>query len=259
VSARIAAVAARARLTEGQLYSCLITLAVAVLLASGLGNVHGVAGAALAQPPLALPTAEPVAPVVVPEPVPTGVTPPLDLPTGSGSPLPPADPVPVVGPDLPDYPEVPLPPGGPTPPPKPEPCDNQAVQDAGTQVITTANELSGGRLPQKDLLAALGTVTGCDPTDPALLAVGLLVGLGHTIPDPGLPGPPPLVPYVEIPQPVVTALQPLRPQLDAVCGVLGTGNEVAALFIWAYPAPVPQTTAQVFFQALSACGQVRKP
>jgi hypothetical protein len=257
VSARIAAVAARARLTEGQLYSCLITLAVAVLLATGLGNVHGVSGAALAQPPLALPTTEPLAPVVVPEPVPTAVAPPLDLPLGE--PVPPPAEVPVVGPDLPDYSEVPVTPSPPAPRPEPEPCDNQAVQDAGTEVITTANELSGGRLPQKDLMAALGTVTGCDPTDPALLAVGLLVGLGHTVPDPGLPGLPPIIPFLEIPQPVVVALQPLRAELDAVCGVLGTGNEVASLFIWAYPAPVPQTTAQVFFQALSACGQVRKP
>ena len=258
MSARIAALAARAHLTEGQLYSCLITLTVALLLATGLGNVHGVSGAALAQPPLALPTAEPQAPVVVPEPAPTGVTPPLGLPVGEPVPAPTG--VPVVGPDLPDYvPDVPGTPTTPPPSPKPEPCDNQAVQDAGTQVITTANELSGGRLPQKDLMAALGTVTGCDPTDPALLAVGLLVGLGHTLPDPGLPGLPPLIPYVEIPQAVVDALQPVRPQLDTVCGVLGTGNEVASLFIWAYPAPLPQTTAQVFFQALSACGQVRKP
>jgi hypothetical protein len=251
-----AGIAARLRLTEGQLYSGLITLGIAALLATGLGNVHGVAGLALAQPPLTLPTTEPLAPVVVPEPVPTGVVPPLDLPSGVDQPLPVPEPIPVTGPDLPDYPDVP---SAPTPPtPKPEPCDNQAVQDAGTQVITTANELSGGRLPEKDLLAALGTVTGCDPTDPAILAVGLLIGLGNTVPDPGLPALPPL-PFVEIPKPVVTALQPLRPEIDAVCGVLGVGNEVSALFIWAYPAPIPQTTAQTFFQALAACGQVRNP
>ena len=253
----VTGLAARLRLTEGQLYSCLLTLVAAVLLATGLGNVHGVAGVALSQPQLVLPTTQPQPPVVVPEPVATGVAPPLDLPVAE--PVPALEPVPVVGPDLPDYPYVPVTPTAPSPRPSEPPCDKQAVQDAGTTVITTANQLSGGRLPEKDLLAALGTVTGCDPTDPAILAVGLLIGLGHTVPDPGLPAPPPLLPFVEIPKPVVAALQPVRPQIDAVCGVLGLGNEVAALFIQAYPTPVPQLTAQTFFQALSACGQVRMP
>ena len=256
MSARIAAVAARAHLTEGQLYSGLITLVVAALLATGLGNVHGVANLALSEPPLVLPTNQP--PVVVASAPAGGQTPPLQLPVGVGAPGPAPAPAPWVQPDDTGFPEQPYTPYVPVPQPTKKPCDNQAVQDAGTQVITTANTLSGGRLPQKDLLAALGTVTGCDPTDPAILAVGLLIGLGNTVPDPGLPAPPPL-PFITIPKPVVSALQPLRPELDAVCGVLGTGSEVSALFIWAYPAPIPQTTAQTFFQALSVCGQVRMP
>lgn len=256
MSARIAALAARAHLTEGQLYSGLITLVLAALLAAGLGNVHGVANLALSEPPLVLPTAQP--PVVVAPAPSAGQTPPLKLPVGVGVTGPAPAPAPWVEPDDSGLPDLPVTPTSPTPKPTEQPCDNQAVQDAGTQVITTANTLSGGRLPQKDLLAALGTVTGCDPTDPAILAVGLLIGLGSTVPDPGLPAPPPL-PFIEIPKPVVSALQPVRPAIDAVCGVLGTGSEVSALFIWAYPAPIPQATAQTFFQALSACGQVRMP
>jgi hypothetical protein len=146
----------------------------------------------------------------------------------------------------------------PTPRPTKAPCDNQAVQDAGRQVIETLSGASGGQLPDKDLLAALGTVTGCDPTDPALLAVGLLVGAGQTLPDAGLPPLPPL-PYVQVPDVVVEALQPVRPAVDQVCGLVGTGSTVGALFLWAYPSPIPQTEAQVMFQALAACGQVRQP
>lgn len=255
MSARVAAAAERLRMTEGQLYSALITLAVAALLAAGLGNVHGVASSVLDQPPLALATTTPP-PVVVPSPVPTGTAPALDLPsTFEPGPLP--APAPGEEPQLPQTPPSAEPTTKPSPPQ--QPCDNQAVQDAGKTVITTANRLSGGRLPEKDLLAALGTVTGCDPTDPALLAVGLLVGLGETLPDPGLPAPPPLLPFVQVPAAVVHALQPVRPEIDAVCGLIGTGSEVGSLFVWAYPTPVPQLEAQAMFQALSACGQVRQP
>jgi hypothetical protein len=240
-------------MTEGQLYSCLITLGTAVLLATGLGNVHGVAGTALAQPPLVLPT---TAPVVVPSPAAPGLTPPLPLPEG-GEPVPFPVPEPGGPPEAPESP--PAPPPAPSPSPAPQPCDNQALQDAGETVIATADGLSGGRLPDKDLLAALGTVTGCDPTDPALLAVGTLVGLGQTLPDPGVPAPPPLLPFVAVPSAVVAALQPARAEIDAVCGIVGTGNEVGSLFLWAYPSPVPQLAAQAMFQALSVCGQVRQP
>lgn len=256
MSARLAALAGRARLTEGQLYSCVITLGMAALLATGLGNVHGVAGLALAQPPLSLPPAVVPAPVVVPEPA----TPPLAglplpaAPGGVGLPVPAPEPAPRPEPHQPD---APGPAPSPSPTPSAPPCDSQAVQDAGTTVVTTLNGASGGRLPEKDLLAALGTITGCDPSDPAVLAIGLLVGAGHTLPDLDLPAPPSL-PFVEVPDGVVAALQPVRPQVDTVCGLVGTGNTVAALFIWAYPTPVPQATAQLMFQALAACGQVRQ-
>lgn len=252
-----ATVASRLRLTEGQLYSCVITLGVAALLATGLGDVHGVSSAALAQPPLPLPSAQEPPPVVVATPAaPPFAGPSLDLPVGVGVPAPAPIPAPWTEPDVPVIPQVPQ---TPVPTPKPEPCDNQAVMDAGRTVVTTLDGATGGQLPDKDLLAALGTVTGCDPTDPAVLAVGLLVGAGHTAPDPGLPPPPPLVPFLEIPGPVVASLQPVRAELDTVCGLIGMGNTVTSLFVWAYPTPVPQLTAQVMFQALSACGQVRQP
>jgi hypothetical protein len=249
----VASLAQRLRMSEGQLYTAALTLLAGLLLLTGLGNVHGVSGGLVAQPlaPIA-PFVD--APVVVPGPVPApGPLPgPVGLPPVVGGPAP----APAPEPTSSFWTEPPPP--APSPTPTTTPCDNQAVQDAGREVIETLDGASGGQLPEKDLLAVLGTVTGCDPTDPALLAVGLLVGAGQTLPDPGLPALPPL-PYVEVPDAVVQALQPVRPAVDAVCGLVGTGSTVAALFVWAYPAPIPQTEAQVMFQALAACGQVRTP
>ena len=131
------------------------------------------------------------------------------------------------------------------------------MSDAGTGLVTTLDGLAGGALPEKDLLAAIGVVTGCDPADPAVIAVGLLIGIGKTLPDPGIDAP--VIPVVEIPGAVVSALQPARPVIDEVCGLVGTGSTVTSLFISAYPRPVAPLVTQALFQALSVCGQVRNP
>ena len=55
----------------------------------------------------------------------------------------------------------------------------------------------------------------------------------------------------------MTALQPARPVIDEVCGLVGTGSTVTSLFISAYPRPVSPLVTQALFQALSVCGQVR--
>jgi hypothetical protein len=247
----IASVAARARLTEGQLYTCVITLVVAVLLSLGLGNVHGVASADLgAVAPLpgtsALPTPGPSA-------TPGAVPQPGGFPTFA--PLP----TPAPGPTYEPVPEPGQPASTPTPSPSAPatPCDLQGVSDTGTGLVQTLDGLTGGALPEKDLLAAIGVITGCDPADPAVIAVGLLIGIGNTLPDPGID--PPVVPVPEIPGAVVTALQPARPAIDQVCGLVGTGATVTSLFISAYPRPVAPLVTQALFQALSVCGQLRTP
>lgn len=254
--------AGRAGLTEGQLYTSVITLAVAALLATGLGNVHGVVSSALVQSPLAALPSAPSAvlpPIVVP--TPAALPPPLPPPpyeTAAGGPLaapqgppPGSDPQPAPLPATSPSPE-------PSPTPSASPCAAQPVDDAGAELVRAINAAAGGGLPEKDLLAAIGLITGCGPDDPAVVAIGLLIGIGQTLPDPGVPNPP-VIPVVQIPAPVVAALQPLRPAIDEVCGVVGTGQVVAALFITAYPQPVPVATAQVLFQALSVCGQLRAP
>ena len=249
-------VAALARLTEGQLYSALITIAAALLLLTGLGDVHGVVGTSLSDVPVLAAPQPTFPPVVVPTPAPA-VPGPAVLP----APGPPLPDLPVVEPaPVPTYdePVSPLPLPRPTPSPAPAPCTAQPAMDAASFVLTTLNGPAGGRLPAKDVMGALGLVTGCDPADPAVIAVGLLIGLGHAVPDPGLPAPP-AVPFVEIPPAVVQALQPARAEIDAVCGLVGTGQTVASLFIWSYPTPIPQLTTQVLFEALAACGQVRTP
>jgi hypothetical protein len=254
----------RLRMTEGQTYSAIITLVLAVLLLLGLGNLHGVISSALAQAPL------PLAPVVdtpvTTTPVPDASQGPIALPTadpvlpvGPG-PLPQPAPNPAPQPTETEVPFVPEPvvTTSPSPTPTEDPCQLQAASDAATDAIKTANAAAGGRLPEADVLAAIGIVTGCDPADPAVVAVGLLIGVGQTLPDPGI-GNPAVLPYLTIPGPVIDALQPGRPAIDQACGLVGTGQTVASLFISAYPQPVPQLTSQVLFTALSVCGQVRNP
>jgi hypothetical protein len=250
------------RMTAGQTYSVAITLVVAVLLLFGLGDVHGVVSTAVAEAPLPLATQGPAvaaAPGVV-------AVPPASpqLPIGTGG-LP--APVPAPAP-LPTYQDVPVPPFPTSPPPataSPTPTAGscrvdglQPVSDTAIETLQTANGLVGGRLPTSDIAAAVGVVTGCDPADPAVVAVGLLIGIGRALPDPGLPNPV-VLPFVQIPAGVVASLQPARPLIDQACGLVGTGQTVAALFVSAYPQPVPQLVSQVLFTALSICGQVRQP
>jgi hypothetical protein len=90
-----------------------------------------------------------------------------------------------------------------------------------------------------------------------VIAVGLLIGIGEALPDPGVD--PPVIPPVILPDALVTALQPARAGIDAVCGVIGTGSTVTSLFISAYPRPVSPLVSQVLFQSLSLCGQLRQP
>ena len=255
----VARLAALARLTEGQLYSAGLTLAAALLLLTGLGHVHGVVGTALSDIPVLAAPQPTFPPVVVPTPAPVvpgpGALPALEPPLTGGQPV--VEPAPVDSPlPLP----FPQPTPAPTTPPRPPAaaCTAQPAMDAARLVLTTLNGPLGGRLPDKDVMGALGLVTGCDPADPAVIAVGLLIGVGNSLPDPGLPAPPAL-PFIEIPAPVVQALQPARAEIDTVCGLVGTGQTVASLFVWSYPTPIPQLTTQVLFQALAACGQVRTP
>ena len=250
------AVAARLRLTEGQLYSSVITVVAAAVLATGLGHVHGVSSALSA--PVDLPALTQPATVAVPPPV-VATAPQLihvTVPATAVSPISP------INPPTPQWPSTSVPTQGPTPTPspttKPTPCTLQAVSTAADSLITTLTSVSGGRLPDKDLKAVVGLVTGCAPASAAVVAIGLLIGVGHALPDPGLPNPP-AIPFIAIPAPVVAALQPARPAIDAACGLVGTGQTVTSLFISAYPRPIPQLTTQVLFQALAVCGQVRKP
>jgi hypothetical protein len=254
-SGRVARLAALARLTEGQLYTAALTLAAALLLLTGLGGVHGVVGTALSQASLPAVPQPTFPPVVVPTAAPgvqgLGALPALEPPPAVGLPLPAPSPEPTF-----DFLPAPTPSASPSPPAAA--CTAQPAMDAAQLLLTTLNGPAGGRLPDKDVMGALGLVTGCDPADPAVIAVGLLIGLGHALPDPGLPAPP-AAPFVEIPAAVVQALQPARAEIDTVCGLVGTGQTVASLFVWAYPTPVPQLTTQVLFEALGACGQVRQP
>jgi hypothetical protein len=159
--------AARLRLTEGQLYSSTITLVIAVLLAGGLGNVHGVAGSALEQPLLAPEVAAALPPIAVPTPAPAPGLPPAPaaLPPLLSGTVPPAP----VAPSSSYYEEYAVqtsPSSSPTPSPTPEPCTAQPAADAGAGLIWTLDDAAGGGLPDGDLVTAIALVTGCTPHRP---------------------------------------------------------------------------------------------
>lgn len=250
--------------TDGQLQTAVLGVALATLVtllglppALGRSPFTGTAAAA----PRTHTTPGPSAPVVVPTAgaLPLGPSlPGFDLP---GQPVASQDPVvdpaaPTLTPDPGRSGDTPEPTTSPTLDPT-TPCDAQAAQDAGATVITTLATASGGVVPQDSLLAALGTATGCDPSDPAIVALGLIVSIGGTLPDPGLPGLPPLVPPVTIPPALVQAVQPARAQIDTLCGTIATVSYLTNLGLSSYPNPIPATSSQVLFQALFACGQLR--
>jgi predicted component of type VI protein secretion system len=158
----VAALAVRARLTEGQLYSSVITLVVAALLATGLGDVHGVVSSALSQAPLALPAAPAAAlpPITVPTPVaavpaPAPMRAPVQTAPSYAGFLPQPQPAPS------PQPPPPSPAPSATPTASPSPCTAQPVDDAGRQAILTADAAAGGGLPDEQLLTLLHLVTGC--------------------------------------------------------------------------------------------------
>jgi len=252
------------RMTEGQLYSAIIVLVVSVLLLFGLGDLHGVAGSALAAQPLPLApvpsgTAAPgqsgVVAVPPGAPLPAGPTGLFPAPAPAPAPFP-TDETPAY---VPSTPPTARPTASPTTPPST--CTVSGTQggyDQGISVLEQVNQATGGALPAKDVELTLGVITGCNAADPAVVAVGLLIGIGHTLPNPGIPNPV-VLPFVPIPPAVVAAVQPARAVIDQACGLIGTGQTVESLFISAYPQPVPQLTTQVLFTALSICGQVRQP
>jgi hypothetical protein len=165
--------AALARLTEGQLYSSLITLTVGGLLATGLGNVHGVVSSTLAQPALAALPSAPAAPlpaIVVstpaPLPAPLPEPPPGDAFEAVPLAVPQAPPTSQSFPPPPTFGPPPTRSPAASPSPSPSPCTAQPLADAGAGAIWTLDGIAGGGLPDGDLIAAIALVTGCDPDDP---------------------------------------------------------------------------------------------
>jgi hypothetical protein len=164
----VKALAGRINLSEGQLYSSAITLAVAVLLMTGLGNMHGVVSTSLSQAPLALPPAPSLPDVAVPRrsptpapnPAPT-VPPPMMLPA----------PAPAFAPtSLPPLSDTSFGPG-PTPTASPTPsttpCAAKPADDQVRAGLETANDVAGGGLPVDQILAILTAVDGCTGPSPS--------------------------------------------------------------------------------------------
>lgn len=245
---RLAPIAQRARCTEGQLYTMVIGLVVALLLVTtglpaAFRDVVGpVAGAATGDPTTSTTPSEPTTPTSL-----------IDLVTDPSSPY--FDPN---SPLLPEGTAAPSGPGDPLDPVEEEPavaCDSQAALDVVGELLRTLNVL--GVLPDTSVTKLLANVTGCKQGDPVILVMGVLAQLGSRIPDLGfdLPLLPPLV--GQVPPELVAAVQPLRDVIDPVCGTVGSVSQVVFYGFAGWPMSIDLFTIQTLQQVLLLCGQLQ--
>lgn len=242
---RAAAIAQRLGCTEGQIYTLTIGLSLSLLLlVLGLQTNFTPVPRAEAQvlaPQLGQPVDEPP-PLNV-----TGGASLLDLaPLGPQPSFATLDP-PAAAPSTP-------PPAGSTDP-EPNPCANDNLQQTAKPIVAA---LEGtGVVPSDSVLALLGVASGCNTTDPVVVALGLIAEFGSRVPDPGFRLPVIPLPFVEIPSAVVDLVQPLRPAIDPICDAAGAVVTVVLFGFATYPLGIDSTMLTAVNQVLLVCGQVR--
>jgi hypothetical protein len=243
---RLAALAERIGCSEGQLYTMTIGAALAIVL--GLfGLSVGLAD-------------HPVSELGATDRASVGVA--LDSPLGSltaAGPLPAPSllgvdrlaPAPAVGGA--EQPGDDTKPGTDEPPPPP--CSSQPLLDATNQVLDPLG--TTGLVPSDSTKLLLAHLTGCRPSDPLVLALGVLAETGSGIPDPGVAIPVLPIPFVELPQPVIDAMQPFREIIDPTCDAVGASATVAFYGLSTYPAGIDVTVLTGIRTILLVCGQLR--
>ena len=246
----------RLGLTEGQTYTIAILVVVAVLLISSLTRLQGrVADLISAPGPSVTTTTGPAS---------TASTRPA---TGTSMSLPRRPVPPDAGAGGADRPTTPARPSTPATPttvddgggtPTEPPCATDDAVQAFRGVIEQLDTLVGGVIPSATLVSALALATGCSQTDPVVLVLATLIEVGEGLPDLGLGFLEfPVLPFLEVPDPLVVLAQPLRPLLDPVCGTVGTVGLLFSQVGPAYPYPLDATFAVSLFYAATTCGQIQ--
>ena len=244
---RLAWVAARIGLTEGQAYTVAIVLVVVLLLVSSLTRwtpIEELAARSSNRP-------SPAAP-----PVPPGDGPTLTVPTIALSPLPPLAPLPVPSPLAPPRGTSHEPDAAAEEPP----CGNAAVVASARDLIGQLDALVGGVAPSGTLVSVIVLATGCSQADPTVLLLAALIEVGDELPSLGLETLElPVLPFVELPVPVVDVLQPFRAALDGICGTVSVLGIITSQVGPHYPAPLNAVFAVSLFYATATCGQIQNP
>lgn len=248
---RLARLAARAGLSEGQAYTVAILAVVAALLMSSLtgltGRIADVAAAPLT------PGDEPE--VAAPAPAPPEES---ELPAGEvPPPFAPPDPPPLLdaSPPTTDGPAAPI---DPEDPPPPAPCGADPLIAVVRELVATLDPLTGGALPDGTVVSALAVATGCSRTDPAILLLAGLIEIGQGLPDLGLGFLElPVLPFLAIPEPVIELVQPLREVLDPLCNTIATVTVITSQVGPSYPYPIDAVFSVSLFYALATCGQLQ--
>ncbi len=245
-STRIGAVARRIGCTEGQVYTMTLGLSVAVLLLV-LGLRTNFTPAPSAQAAVSEPSAGSPLEQLVPSVSPDDGRAPVDVIN--------RNPQPAIGQPPASGGTTPKPATGGSTPPAPRPCDDDETVQTVAPVLAALK--ATGVVPSDSLLNLIGVVTGCNPTAPAVVAIGAIAELGSGIPDPGVEIPRIPVPFVELPQGVIDALQPLRPLTDPICAAFGSVVTVILYGFATYPLAIDGVMLTVVQQVLLACGQLR--
>ena len=248
---RLEALGARAGLSEGQVYTVILLAVVAALLTSSLTGLTGRIAEVAATPLAPNPAEEAVAPA----------TPTTALPDLPGIGLPSA---PTIGPPAPSAGPPPFTAPGPTDPLDPDepppavPCDAQPLIDSVRDAVTSLDSLTGGSLPDGTVVSALAVATGCSNTDPAILLLAALIEIGQGLPDLGLGFLElPVLPFLEIPRPVIDLVQPARDVLDPICNTVATLAVITSQVGPSYQPPFNALFSVSMFYALATCGQLQ--
>lgn len=252
-STRLARLAARLGVTEGQAYTLGLLTAVAVLLLASLGDLTGRISDALAAP---VPPGTTTTTAVVPSdddiggPVAEPLSPFSPRDDGAGAPpvtSPPSSPI-----------TSPFTPVEPPAEPAPRECAAAGLTTPVGDVARAVDALAGGVVPDGTIVSALALATGCSEADPVILLLAALIEVGQSMPDLDLGFIElPVLPFLEIPAPVVELVQPIRPVLDPVCNTVAVVNLITSQAGPSYQAPFDAVFSVSLFYALATCGQIQ--
>lgn len=245
---RLAQLAARVGLSEGQAYTVAILAVVAALLTSSLTGLTGRLADVAAAP-------------LRPQESPDAASP---TPRAADSPAiePPPPFAPFEPPALPDTPppttEDPAAPVDPEEPPPAAPCGADPLIAVVRDAVVALDPLTGGSLPDGTVVSALAVATGCSKTDPVILLLAGLIEIGQGLPDLGLGFLElPVLPFLAIPGPVIELVQPLREALDPICNTVATLTVITSQVGPSYPYPIDAAFSVSLFYALATCGQIQ--